>query len=113
MVSAFLRLEGNTVRNRIWSFLFVHEEFDYSMKEIAKYAEVSYAALKEILKDFIKRELVIHTRDVGNAKMFRLNLNNVQVITFRDYYWSVVDSEAKKELEEDEMEKEVLVKHIH
>ncbi|SRR3989344_2195417 len=90
MVSAFLKLQGNTVKNRIWSFLIVHSEFDYSMKDIARFSNVSYSALKEIWKEFVKRGIVIHTRDVGKAKMYKLNRENLLVEKFIDYYWSVV-----------------------
>lgn len=98
MVSAFLKLEGNTVRNRIWNFLIIHSEFDYSMKDIAKFAEVSYTALKEIWKVLVKWEIVIHTRNVGKAKMYRLNRENLQVEKFINYYWSVVNLGIDKQL---------------
>jgi len=96
MVSAFLKLEGNTVRNRIWNFLIIHSEFDYSMKDISKFSDVSYTALKEIWKELVKREIVVHTRDIGQAKMYKLNRENPQVEKFVNYYWSVVDSEVEK-----------------
>ena len=97
MKSIFLKLEGNTVKNRIWNFLIVHSEFDYSMKDIAKLSEISYTALKEIWKELIKRNIVIHTRNVGKAKMYKLNRENPQVEKFIDYYWSVINSEIDKE----------------
>ena len=101
MTSVFLMLEGNTVRNRLWNFLIVHSEFDYSMKDIAKFSEVSYTSLKEIWKEFVKREIVKYTRDVGKANMFTLNRDNPQVEKFIDYYWSVVSSEVEKDLEKE------------
>ena len=100
MVSAFLKLQGNTVKNRIWSFLIVHSEFDYSMKDIARFSNVSYSALKEIWKEFVKRGIVIHTRDVGKAKMYKLNRENLLVEKFIDYYWSVVGLNVDKVKEE-------------
>jgi len=96
MVSAFLKLEGNTVRNRLWNFLIIHSEYDYSMKDIAKFSDVSYTALKEIWKEIIGRKIVTYTRNVGKAKMYKLNRENPQVEKFINYYWSVVDSEADK-----------------
>jgi len=99
MGSIFLKLEGNTVRNRIWNFLVVHSEFDYPMKDIAKFSNVSYTALKEIWKEFINRDIVTHTRNVGKAKMYKLNRENQQVEKFINYYWSVVDSEVNKKEE--------------
>jgi len=104
MASAFLKLEGNTVRNRIWSFLIVHSDFDYSMRDIAKFSKVSYTALKGIWKEFIKRKIVVHTRIVGKAKMFRLNMKNPQVEKFIDYYWSVVELEVDRQLGLDKKE---------
>lgn len=105
MVSTFLKLQGNTVKNRIWSFLIVHSEFDYSMKDVARFSNVSYSALKEIWKEFVKREIVLYTRNVGKAKMYKLNRGNLLVEKFIDYYWSVVDLEMEK------AEEGVLVKH--
>ena len=98
MVSTFLKLEGNSVKNRLWNFLIVHSEFDYSMRDIAKFSDISYTALKEIWKELVKRDVVIYTRNVGKAKMYKLNRENPQVEKFINYYWSVVDSEVDKEL---------------
>ena len=92
MASVFLNLEGDTVKNGIWNFLIIHSEFDYSMKDIADNSGVSYSALKLIWKEFVERNLVVHTRNVGKAKMYELNRNNSQVEKFINYYWSVVDS---------------------
>ena len=69
------------------------------MRDIAKFSEVSYTSLKEIWKDFVHRGLVIHTRNVGKAKMYKLNRNNAQVDAFIEYYWTVVDAVANKEIE--------------
>lgn len=102
MVSAFLRSEGNTVKNRIWGFLIVHSEFDYSMKDISRFSKVSYTALKKIWKELINRKIVIHTRMVGKAKMYKLNRGNSQVEKFIDYYWSVVEAVAIKELKKED-----------
>src|SRR3989338_2901148 len=96
--SIFLKEQGNTPVNRIWNFLIVHQEFDYSMKEIARYANVGYITLKRVWKNFKKKKLVIQTRTIGKAKMYKLNLNNTVVKRFIDYYWSVVESIVEKDL---------------
>ena len=105
MASAFLRVEGSTVKNKIWSFLIVHSEYDYSMKDIARYSKAGYTTLKEIWRGFKEKKIVVQTRVVGKAKMYRLNLKNLVVNKFIDYYWAVVDSVAKKEsgLKEEEI----------
>lgn len=98
MVSAFLKTEGNTAKNRIWDFLIVYSDFDYSMIEIAKFSNVSYTALKKIWKEFTQRKIVTKTRNVGNAKLYKLNTRNPIVKKFMDYYWSVVEAVVEKEL---------------
>jgi len=85
MVSAFLKLEGNTVRNRIWNFLIMHSAF------------------KEIWKDFVKRDIVKYKRNVGKAKLYILNRENHQVEKFIDYYWSVVHQEVEKHRQHEEL----------
>lgn len=95
--SVFLQEEGNTPKNRIWSFLIVHSEYDYSMKDIARYSKVGYTTLKEVWKELKKKNIVVKTRAVGKAKMYRLNIKNPVVSKFIDYYWAVVDAVVRRE----------------
>ena len=95
--SVFLQEEGNTPKNRILGFLIVHSEYDYSMKDIARYSKVGYTTLKGIWKEFKEKKTVVQTRVVGKAKMYRLNLKNPVVNKFIDYYWAVVDSVVRRE----------------
>ena len=94
--SVFLRQEGNTPKNRIWSFLIVHSEYDYSMKDIARYSGAGYTTLKQIWKEFREKKIIIETRTVGKAKMYKLNIKNPVVNKFIDYYWAVVDSVVRR-----------------
>lgn len=95
--SVFLKEQGDTPKNRIWGFLIVHSEYDYSMKEIAKYSEVGYTTLKLVWNEFRFQKIVIQTRTIGKAKLYKLNLNNPVVQKFIDFYWAVVDSVVRRE----------------
>jgi hypothetical protein len=95
--SVFLQMEGNTPKNRVWSFLIIHSEYDYSMKDIARYSKIGYTTLKELWKEFKEKKIVVQTRVVGKAKMYRLNLKNPVVNKFIDYYWAVVDDFIRRE----------------
>ncbi len=106
--SVFLQEDGDTPKNRIWSFLIVHSEYDYSMKDIARYACVGYTTLKVIWKEFKEKKVVVQTREVGKAKMYRLNLKNPVVERFIDYYWAVVDAVVRRE---NNLEEEVVTHH--
>ena len=94
--SVFLRQEGNAPKNRIWGFLIVHSEYDYSMKDIARYSGVGYTTLKGIWKEFREKKIITETRTVGKAKMYKLNTKNPVVNKFIDYYWAVVDSVVRR-----------------
>ena len=39
--SVFLEREGATPKNKVLNFLIIAQEFDYSLKDIAKYADIS------------------------------------------------------------------------
>ena len=95
--SAFLQEEGDTPKNRIWSFLIVHSEYDYSMRDIARYSNVGYTTLKLLWKELKEKNIVMQTRIVGKAKMYKLNLENPVVNKFIDYYWAVVDAVVRRE----------------
>ncbi len=95
--SLFLQEEGNTPKNRIWDFLIVHSEYDYSMRDIARYSEVGYTTLKSVWKEFREKRIVLETRIVGRAKMYKLNLKNPVVNKFIGYYWAVIDSAIRRD----------------
>lgn len=96
--SVFLKEQGDTPKNRIWSFLIVHSEYDYSMKDIARYSKVGYTTLKKIWKEFREKKIVVKTRTIGKAKMYKLNLKNPVVEKFIDFYWAVVSSAVRRGL---------------
>ena len=94
----FLEIFGTSPVNRILDFLVVNEDFDYSMTDIAELSGVGYSTLKLLWNRLEKDGIVIQTRIVGKAKMYKLNLNNVIVKKFKDFYWSVIKSEVHKSL---------------
>ena len=61
---------------RVLDFLILGRNMDYSMTEIAKNAGVGCTAFSEIWPHLVKKEIVIFTRKIGNAKLFQLNTKN-------------------------------------
>jgi predicted transcriptional regulator len=95
MKSLFLKSQGNNPKNRIWEFLIVFREYDYNIKDIAKNSKISYSSAKRLIKDFLKKGIVIQTREIGNAKMYKLDIKSNVVKKFMDFFWAVVDSESE------------------
>ncbi len=96
--SVFLEREGYNPKNKVLDFLIVAQDFDYSLKEIAKYSDVSYPCIKQLKKELVKNKWIILTRKVGKAQMYKLNIKNPVVKKFMDYYWTVVESVVEEGL---------------
>lgn len=79
MKSTFLDFIGDTPSTRLWDFLITGREFDYTLTDLAENAGVSWSTLHRILPNFEKNMIVVMTREIGRAKLYKLNQENVQV----------------------------------
>ncbi len=67
---------------RILDFLMDNKAYDYSKSDIARGAGISRTTLIAAWENLEQNALVIETRKVGRAKMFKLNLKNPVVKKF-------------------------------
>ena len=74
--SVFAEYFGDYPLIRVLDFLIEGREMDYSMTEIAKDSGVGWTAFSGIWAQLTKKEIVVFTRKIGNAKLFRLNTKN-------------------------------------
>lgn|SRR3989338_6674800 len=68
-----IKILGDYPLIRILNHLLIFREFDYSLTDIAKESEVSWSTLHQLWPHLESKELVICTRNVGRAKMYKLN----------------------------------------
>ncbi|MBT4825041.1 hypothetical protein HN695_00500 [Candidatus Woesearchaeota archaeon] len=94
----FLRIFGDTPKLKIMDYLLVNDFYDHSMKDIAKNAEVGYSTLKQFWKQLLNEEIIVFTRQVGKAKMYKLNKNNIFVKEFEKFYWTVTKAYVRKHI---------------
>jgi len=85
----FLEIFGDSPINKILDFLVVFDQFDYSLTDIAKKSGVSYSTIQLIWDDLERCGIVVQSRTVGKAKMYRLNQENPIVKSFITFYWDV------------------------
>ncbi len=85
---------------KVLDFLIDNEAFDYSKTDIAKFAGISRATLFNIWEILEGNDIVIATREIGRAKMYRLNKKNPIVMKFMElddtisnYYASRIEKE--------------------
>ena len=77
METLFRKLLGDTPKIRVLEFLIEGRELDYSISDIAEGAKIGRTTLFRIFDDLLKTKMIIFTREIGNAKLFKLNLNNL------------------------------------
>jgi len=93
--SVFLKTFGDSPVNRVLDFLIVFDRFDYSITDISENAEVGYFTLKILIRDLVKRKIVIQTRVSGKCKMYKLNRENPIVEKFVEFYWGITSQKVK------------------
>lgn len=98
--TAFLETFGDSPVLRVLDFLVVNEDFDYSMTDISNLSSVGYSTLKLFWHRLEEKGIVIQTRIVGKAKMYKLNLSNSVVKRFRDFYWETTRQMVHEKIKE-------------
>jgi len=96
----FKDIFGDSPQTKILDFLADHPDYDYSISEIAKQAQVSRPTVYKIKDILLKKGLIIQTREQGNSPLYKLNLDNklVQVILKFDFEIAkrIADIESQK-----------------
>ncbi len=77
--SIFIEYFGNSPMIKVLDFLIQGEDFDYSMTEIAKNSEVGWSAFSVVFKRLLEKKIIKPTREIGNARLFKLNTENPAV----------------------------------
>ena len=99
--SLFLQAYGDSPILRVLDFLVTFEEYDYSMKDIARNAKIGYTTLKSFWNDLVDRKVIVLTRNVGKAKMYKINKTNPEVKKFTKLYWLVIKRETNRRLNQE------------
>ena len=86
----FTKAIGNTPKIKVLEFLIEGRELDYSVSDIAEGAGIGRTTLFRIWDDFVEIGIVKHTRDIGNAKLYKLNLANSFVKKMVDVFDTLV-----------------------
>ena len=72
----FRKALGDTPKIRVLEFLIEGRELDQSISDIAEGAEIGRTTLFRIFEDLVDSKIIVGTRIIGNAKLYRLNLEN-------------------------------------
>jgi len=75
-VTLFQEALGDTPVIRVLDFLIEGRELDYSLTNITENANIGWTTLHNIWENLISSNMIIHTRTIGRAKLFRINKEN-------------------------------------
>ena len=104
METIFTRAIGNTPKIKVLEFLIEGRELDYSISDIAEGAGIGRTTLFRIWDDFVELGIVKNTRNIGNAKLYKLNITSPFVRKFVDLFDTLVIEPLNKK-------RKVVVKH--
>ena len=76
METLFRKALGDTPKIRVLEFLIEGRELDYSISDIAEGAEIGRTTLFRIFDDLLENNIIIFTRQIGNAQLYKLNIDN-------------------------------------
>ena len=101
--SIFEEYFGDTPMVRILNFLILGKDFDYSMTDIAEGSHVGWTSFTRAWKELEKRKVVARTRDIGRAKLYKLNTQDPTVQKLIKLHWEIIKTETDKMLHKKRM----------
>ncbi len=77
--SIFLETFGESPLIKVLDFFLTFPSFDYSKTQVANEAGISRITIGKIWKDLIRKRIIIKTRNIGKAELYKLNTENARV----------------------------------
>jgi len=87
---------GNSPVIRVLDFLIEGRGLDYSLTDIAENANIGWTTLHRIWDKLIQFNMVVPTREIGRAKLFKLNEENPAVEKLIKLYDTLLYLETEK-----------------
>ena len=102
--TAFVETFGSSPLIKVLDFFMTYREFDYSLTDIAKESGVSWTTLNSFFFKLVEKGVVKETRQVGRAKLYKLNADNPIVQKLIEINNLVTSRAVDEELEKQEVE---------
>lgn len=96
--SVFVETFGESPLIKVMDFFLMYPDFDYSKSQVAKEAGISRITIEKIWNELIKKEIIVKTRESGNAALYKLNTKNpkVKILTKLDFELSAAAIEQER-----------------
>ena len=77
----FTDIFGNAPRVKLLDFFADHVDFDYTISQMAEFAEIGRPTLYKLVAELQSQGMLTFTREVGDSKFYRLNLENPRIVS--------------------------------
>ena len=95
-ITIFRQALGNSPVIRVLDFLIEGRGLDYSLSDIADNANIGWTTLHRIWDNLLRLKMVIPTREIGRAKLFKLNEENPAIKELIKVYDTLLYQESEK-----------------
>ncbi len=102
--TAFVETFGSSPLIKVLDFLMTYREFDYSLSDIAKESGVGWNTLHSFFFKLVEKGIVKETRQVGRAKLYKLNTESPIVKNLIEINNLVTSNAVDEEIERQELE---------
>ena len=102
--SLFIEFMGDSPMIRVLDYLLTERELDFSITDIAENAGIGRATLYRIWDRLLENKILVHTRDIGKARLFKLNTDNYKIKKLIEIDDMLIVENLKKHSETKEME---------
>ncbi|MCX6816239.1 MAG: hypothetical protein NT120_05330 [Candidatus Aenigmarchaeota archaeon] len=95
--SIFVETFGETPTVKVLDFFLTFDSFDYSKSQIAEETGVSRITLDKIWQDLVNKKIIVKTRNIGRAEMYKLNKSNPFAIALINFSLKLASAFAEEE----------------
>ena len=96
--SIFLEHVGDSPRMRILQYLIEGREFDYTLTDMLN-SGVSWGTLNALIPKFLELKIIVKTRKIGRATLYKINKENVLVKQLIELYDKLILDSMERKVE--------------
>lgn len=96
--SIFVETFGETPAVKVLDFFLTFDNFDYSKSQVSEETGVSRITLDKLWKELINQKIIIKTRAIGRADMYKLNKENSRVKVLQELSLKLASAFAEEEI---------------
>ena len=102
--SLFIEFMGDSPTIRVLDYLLTEKDLDFSITDIAKNSGIGRATLYRIWADLTKNKIIVPTRMIGKAKLYKLNKDNIIIKKIIEMDDILIVADLKKRSEKQRVE---------